>query len=95
MSGAVGPAMSAVRPAIPLDRPDHSDRRGELFGVCPVPPGQLRVAVEPAADSSRNFVVRLEDPVSKRHAFLGINFAERSTAFDFTVALVRAFGIGW
>lgn len=33
---------------------------GELFGVAPVPPGQAHIAVEQAADSSRNFVLRLE-----------------------------------
>jgi hypothetical protein len=31
--------------------------RGELFGVAPVPPGQANIAVEQAADSSRNFVL--------------------------------------
>lgn len=41
---------------------------GELFGVCPVPRGQAHVAVEQASDSSRNFVLRLEDVISKRHA---------------------------
>lgn len=60
---------------------------GELFGVAPVPLGQAHIAVEQAADSSRNFVLRLEDAASKRHAFVGISFAERSTAFDFNVAI--------
>jgi hypothetical protein len=60
---------------------------GELFGVAPVPPGQSQIAVEQASDSSRNFVLRLEDAASKRHAFVGISFAERSTAFDFNVAI--------
>lgn len=60
---------------------------GELFGVAPVPPGQAHIAVEQASDSSRNFVLRLEDAASRRHAFVGISFAERSTAFDFNVAI--------
>ncbi|PSC67983.1 NECAP endocytosis associated isoform [Micractinium conductrix] len=60
---------------------------GELFGVAPVPPGQAHIAVEQAADSSRNFVLRLEDAASKRHAFVGVSFAERSAAFDFNCAV--------
>lgn len=60
---------------------------GEIFGLCPVPLGQRDIAVECATDSSRNFVLRLEDPVTKRHAFIGMNFAERSNAFDFNVSL--------
>lgn len=37
------------------------DRSGELFAMCPVDkfPG---LAVEPVSDSSRYFVLRLEDP---------------------------------
>ena len=62
---------------------------GEIFGACPVPRGQRDAAVENAVDSSRNFVLRIQDPATGRHAFLGMNFAERSNAFDFNVALVR------
>lgn len=32
-------------------------------------------------------MLRLEDAASRRHAFVGVSFAERSTAFDFNVAI--------
>uniref|UniRef100_W5MMA4 NECAP endocytosis associated 2 n=1 Tax=Lepisosteus oculatus TaxID=7918 RepID=W5MMA4_LEPOC len=58
---------------------------GELFAQAPVEqyPG---IAVEGVADSSRYFVVRIEDG-SGRHAFIGIGFADRGDSFDFNVAL--------
>ena len=70
-------------------------RSGDIFGVCPVQRGQRNAVVEAASDSSRNFVLRLVDPSSGRHAFIGASFAERSHAFDFNVALVRYFTLAW
>lgn len=58
---------------------------GAEFAQCPVDayPG---LAVESVTDSSRYFVLRLDNG-SGQHAFVGMGFTERSDAFDFTVAL--------
>ncbi|GLC33370.1 hypothetical protein PLESTM_000054000 [Pleodorina starrii] len=62
---------------------------GELFAVCPVQYGQRGVCVEPVTDSSRYYVLRVEDPATRRHAFLGMGFDNRTDAFDFNEALIR------
>jgi hypothetical protein len=60
---------------------------GKLFATCPIncdadaPP-----SVEPVLDSSRYFVLRIEDG-SGKHAFIGLGFTDRSHAFDFNAAL--------
>lgn len=58
---------------------------GELFAKAPVEqyPG---CAVEAVTDSSRYFVLRIEDG-NGRHAFIGMGFADRGDSFDFNVAL--------
>ncbi|KAM4650908.1 adaptin ear-binding coat-associated protein 2 [Discoglossus pictus] len=58
---------------------------GELFAQSPVEqfPG---IAVESVSDSSRYFVICIEDGNGRR-AFIGVGFADRGDAFDFNVAL--------
>lgn len=58
---------------------------GALFGLCPVNTTGPQ-AVEAVLDSSRYFVLRIEDGRG-HHAFIGMGFTERSEAFDFNVAL--------
>ncbi|KAM6565117.1 hypothetical protein CsatB_025115 [Cannabis sativa] len=59
---------------------------GELFAACFVNPGQRETSVETVLDSSRYFVLKIEDGNGK-HAFIGLGFSERNEAFDFNVAL--------
>lgn len=58
---------------------------GALFANCPIDtyPG---VAIEPVSDSSRYFVIRVQDD-NGRSAFLGLGFGDRSDSFDLNVAL--------
>ncbi|CAL9705598.1 unnamed protein product [Knipowitschia caucasica] len=58
---------------------------GELFAQAPIDefPG---IAVETVSDSSRYFVLRIQDE-SGRSAFIGVGFGDRGDAFDFNVAL--------
>lgn len=57
---------------------------GELFASCPIDtyPG---IAVEAVTDSSRYFVICIQD--AGRKAYIGMGFADRSDSFDLNVTL--------
>ncbi|KAG9143565.1 hypothetical protein Leryth_015978 [Lithospermum erythrorhizon] len=81
-SGRLRVVSCTTRCEIRLEDPNS----GDLFAACFINPGQRETAVEPALDSSRYFVLMIEDGRGK-HAFIGLGFAERNEAFDFNVAL--------
>jgi hypothetical protein len=61
--------------------------KGTIFAVCPIIDGVN--AVERCVDSSRYFVLRIENQ-GGRHMFIGLAFNERNDAFDFNTALQDA-----
>lgn len=66
----------------------EDSKTGELFAQAPVLNNQP-LPVEAVIDSSRFFVLRIEDSSDGvvRHAFVGIGFRERPQAYDFQAAL--------
>lgn len=61
---------------------------GQLFAECPLPRDvPVSTVVEPVIDSSRYFVLRVEDEATRRHAFVGLGFRERDSASDFKLAV--------
>jgi hypothetical protein len=54
-----------------------------IFAVCPVQDG----AVDRCVDSSRYFVLRVENAQNGRHMYIGMAFNERNDAFDFNTSL--------
>uniref|UniRef100_A0A8C8RLS9 NECAP endocytosis associated 2 n=1 Tax=Pelusios castaneus TaxID=367368 RepID=A0A8C8RLS9_9SAUR len=58
---------------------------GELFAQAAVDQFPS-IAVEGVTDSSRYFVIRIEDENGRR-AFIGLGFVDRGDAFDFNVAI--------
>lgn len=61
---------------------------GELFARAFLRTGEPH-PVEPVIDSSRYFVLRVEENIGGRlrHAFIGVGFRERAHAYDFQAAL--------
>ncbi|WOK95748.1 hypothetical protein Cni_G04455 [Canna indica] len=61
---------------------------GELYARAFLRDGEPH-PVEPVIDSSRYFVLRVEENIGgrQRHAFIGIGFRERTEAYDFQAAL--------
>ena len=57
-----------------------------IFAVCPVREG----CVERTVDSSRYFVLRVENGVTGKHIYVGMAFNERNDAFDFNTSLEDA-----
>lgn len=62
-----------------------ASKSDSIFAVCPIKEG----AVERCVDSSRYFVLRIENQ-NGRHMFIGVAFNERNDAFDFNTALEDA-----
>ena len=59
---------------------------GDLFASCLLAPGKRDASLESVTDSSRYFILRIDDGAG-RHAFIGLGFDERNDAFDFNVAI--------
>ncbi|GMS83830.1 hypothetical protein PENTCL1PPCAC_6005 [Pristionchus entomophagus] len=58
---------------------------GQLYAKCPIDT-YPSVAIEAVSDSSRYFVIRLQND-SGQSAFVGLGFQDRSDSFDLNVAL--------
>lgn len=85
-------------PANQSDEIDHdvsaslstSTQRRTLFAQCPIEITRelpLDVYVQDCVDSSRYFMIRVEDEETKRRAYVGIGFPERASAFNFKASL--------
>ena len=61
-------------------------KTGSIFAVCPVKEG----AVDRCVDSSRYFVLRVENAGTGNHMYVGMAFNERNDAFDFNTSLEDA-----
>ena len=64
---------------------ENGNTADSIFAVCPIQEG----AIERCVDSSRYFVLRIENQ-SGKHMFIGLAFNERNDAFDFNTSLQDA-----
>jgi adaptin ear-binding coat-associated protein 1/2 len=69
--------------------PSITDRTRGVFARADYDP--TKPPVEAVLDSSRYFVVRLEEGGKK--AFIGMGFAERTDSFDFSTSVITGFAI--
>lgn len=82
-SGRLRICAAAAKLTIYLEDADTS----ALFAMCPVnEPGVGPTSVEPVTDSSRYFVLRLEDGKG-HHQYIGLGFRERPDAYDFNATI--------
>lgn len=65
----------------------EDSENGTLFAACPVrEPNTGPTSVESVTDSSRYFVLRIEDGKG-HHQYIGMGFRERPDAYDFTATI--------
>lgn len=82
-----------LEPAAETDAGDGGDAARAartLFAQCPLEISRelpLDVYVQDCVDSSRYFMLRVEDEATQRRAYVGVGFPERASAFNFKAAL--------
>jgi hypothetical protein len=81
-----------TQPTAPMETSSFTDENGKptLFAQSPVVITKdlpLEIYVQDCADSSRYFMVTVEDEASKRRAYVGVGFPQRPSAFNFKAAL--------
>lgn len=80
-----GLRVTSLGPTLYIKLEDQTKTPPELFATCPVPDPYCK-AVDPVVDSSRYFVLRIDDGRGK-HAFVGMGFRDRNLSYDFNATL--------